>query len=184
MPSAWWVFLAAGVPAVFYAGAVITGSIGQPFPFDPWPQVLPALAAALLLGPIEELGWRGLALPLLQRRFAPVWAGLIVGGVWAIWHLPAFVISGTPQHAWSFAPYFVGVVALSVIVTPMFNASRGSLLVPMLFHFQANNPLWPDAQPWDSVLFAAVALAIVVLNRRRMLDRDSSVETVVAGERP
>ena len=43
----------------------------HPFAFSPWKQALPALALALFLGPIEEFGWRGLALPLLQRRFAP-----------------------------------------------------------------------------------------------------------------
>jgi membrane protease YdiL (CAAX protease family) len=46
--------------------------------------VLPALLPAFLIGPIEELGWRGVALPLLQRRFAPLWASLIVGVVAAV----------------------------------------------------------------------------------------------------
>ena len=63
--------------------------------------MLPALALALFLGPIEEFGWRGLALPLLQRKFAPFWAGLILGGIWAFWHVPSFLISGMPQTTWS-----------------------------------------------------------------------------------
>ncbi|MGZ8737361.1 MAG: CPBP family intramembrane glutamic endopeptidase [Nocardioides sp.] len=45
-----------------------------------------ALVPALFIGPIEELGWRGVAMPLLQRRFAPLWAALIVGVVAALWH--------------------------------------------------------------------------------------------------
>jgi uncharacterized protein len=179
MPGAWWVFLVAGVPAAFYAGAILIGSVDAPVPFDTWSTALAALGAALLLGPIEELGWRGVALPLLQRRFAPLWAGLIVGLVWAIWHLPAFLISGTPQDGWSFVPYFVGVVSLSVVVTPMFNAARGSLLIPVLFHFQANNPMWPDAHPWDAVLFAAIAVVVVVVNRRTMLDGTRGAGDVV-----
>jgi len=182
LPLVWWAFLIVGVPAAFYLGAALTGSIDDPFPFSPWTAVLPALASAIFLGPIEEFGWRGVALPLLQRRFAPLWAGLILGVIWAVWHIPAFLLSGTPQEAWSFAPYFVGVVSLSVIVTPMFNASRGSLLIPVLFHFQANNPIWPDAQPWDNWLFAAVAVVIVVLNWRTMTDRDAGVTDVVPGD--
>ncbi|MEM8613424.1 MAG: CPBP family glutamic-type intramembrane protease [Cyanobacteria bacterium P01_H01_bin.105] len=69
-----------------------------------------------VLGPIEEFGWRGLALPLLQRRFAPIWSALLLGGIWDIWHLPAFLLSGTPQSAWSFTPFWVGTVALSLIM--------------------------------------------------------------------
>jgi hypothetical protein len=129
--------------------------------------------------PIEEFGWRGLALPLLQRRFAPFWAGLILGVIWAGWHIPSFLIGGTPQSAWSFAPYFAGVVAISVILTPMFNNARGSLLIAVLYHFQMMNPIWPDAQPWDSLLFVAAAATIVWLNRRTMFQRGSGVTDIL-----
>ena len=62
-----------------------------------------------------------------------------------------------------------------VILTPFFNAARGSLLVAVLFHFQMMNPVFPDAQPWDMLIFAAVAILIAVVNRRAMLERGSSV---------
>jgi membrane protease YdiL (CAAX protease family) len=48
----------------------------------PWYLVFPALAQALFLDPIEEFGWRGVALPLMQRKYSPFWAGLILGIVW------------------------------------------------------------------------------------------------------
>jgi uncharacterized protein len=99
MPIAWWGFLAIGIPALVYLGAAIKGTIADPFPFSPWYGVLPALAIALFIGPIEEFGWRGVALPLLQRRFAPLWAGLILSVIWGLWHVPAFLLSGTPQSA-------------------------------------------------------------------------------------
>jgi membrane protease YdiL (CAAX protease family) len=178
-PIVWWLFLILGIPLLFYAGAAITGSIGDPFPFSPWVQVLPALALALFIGPIEEFGWRGVALPLLQRRFAPFWASLILGGIWGVWHVPAFLLSGTPQSAWSFGPFFIGVVALSVILTPMFNAARGSLLIAVLYHFQMNNPLWPDAQPWDTLMFAIAAVIVVLLNRRQMFQRGDGMTDVL-----
>lgn len=104
MPAIWWLILLVGIPAVFYAGAAVKGTLGDPFPFSPWYAVLPALIPALLIGPIEELGWRGIALPLLQRRLAPLWSALIIGVVWAIWHTPAFFLSGTKQSAWDFGP--------------------------------------------------------------------------------
>ena len=179
MPAAWWVFLVLGVPAIVYAGAAIKGTLGDPFPFSPWQDVLPLLGFALIIGPVEEFGWRGVALPLLQRRFAPLWAGLILGVVWGLWHAPAFLLSGTPQSGWTFGPYFLGVLALSVIWTPLFNVSGGSILIAALFHYQVNGPAWPDAQPWDYVVYGVVALIIVVLNRRRMFSREGAVTDVL-----
>jgi CAAX protease family protein len=178
-PLLWWLFLVLGIPLLFYAGAAIKGSQSDPFPFSPWYQVLPAMAVALFIGPIEEFGWRGLALPLLQRRFAPFWAGLILGVIWGVWHIPAFLLSGTPQSTWSFGPYFIGVIALSVILTPMFNAARGSLLIAVLYHFQMMNPAWPDAQPWDNLMFAIAAAIIVLLNRRKMFQLKDGVTDVL-----
>ena len=179
MPLCWWAFLVIGIPVAFYLGAAIKGTINDPFPFSPWYGVLPALATGLLIGPIEELGWRGLALPLLQRRYAPLWSSLILGGIWGLWHLPAFFLSGSPQSAWSFGPYFVGVLAITVILTAMFNAAQGSLLIAALYHFQMNGPAWPDAQPWDSLVFAVAAVIIVLLNRRTMLSGDRAATDVI-----
>lgn len=185
MSAAWWAVLLLGIPLCFYLGAALKGNLGDPFPFSPWYTILPALVKALLIGPIEEFGWRGLALPLLQRRMTPIRAALVVGTIWGLWHIPAFMLSGTPQDSWSFPAFFIAVVAASVIVTAMFNASGGSLLVAALFHAQTNGPAWPDAQPWDTVTFAVFALAIVWVNRERMLAPGSGVVHVLeAGHAP
>jgi uncharacterized protein len=123
-------------------------------------------------------------LPLLQRRFAPLWSGLILGVIWGFWHLPAFLLSGTPQSAWSFTPFLMGSIAISVIVTPLFNASRGSILLPLLVHFQLNNPLWPNAQPYDTLFFVTAAAVVVWLNRKTMFRRVSAVTDVISPSRP
>jgi membrane protease YdiL (CAAX protease family) len=179
MSRTWWLVLLVGMPAVFYLGAAVKGTLDEGFPFSPWYGVLPALLPALLIGPVEELGWRGVALPLLQRRVAPLWAALVLGVIAAVWHTPAFLMSGTKQSAWSFGPFFLGVVAISVILTAMFNAARGSLLVAVLFHAQMNGPAWPDAQPWDMYGFVLVAVLVVLLNRRTMLARGSGSTDVL-----
>ena len=182
-PIQWWLFLLLGIPALVYAAAAIKGTINSPFPFSPWTMVFPALVQSLLLGPMgEEFGWRGLALPLLQRRFSPFWASLLLGVVWAIWHAPAFALSGTPQSAWAFGPFFIGLIAITVIMTPLFNASRGSLLIAILYHLNIMNPIFPDAQPWDSYLLAMAAVVIVFLNRRQMFERGSGVTEVLGSE--
>jgi uncharacterized protein len=182
-PIQWWLFLLLGIPVIIYAAAAIKGTISDPFPFSPWSMVFPALVQSLLLGPLgEEFGWRGLALPLLQRRLAPFWASLMLGVVWAFWHAPAFLMSGTPQSAWSFGPFFLGLIAITVILTPLFNASRGSLLIAILYHLNIMNPIFPDAQPWDSYLLAIAAAVIVFLNRRQMFQRGSGVTEILLPE--
>jgi membrane protease YdiL (CAAX protease family) len=182
-PLPWWLFLLLGIPVIIYTAAAIKGTIGNPFPFSPWTMVFPALLQSLLLGPMgEEFGWRGLALPLLQRRFSPFWASLILGVVWAVWHAPAFAMSGTPQSAWSFGPFFLGLIAITVIMTPLFNASRGSLLIAILYHLNIMNPIFPDAQPWDSYLLAIVAVIIVFLKRHEMFQRGSGMIDVSGTE--
>jgi hypothetical protein len=60
-----------------------------------------------------------------------------------------------------------------------FNAAWGSLLIAALYHFQMNGPAWPDAQPWDTLVLAVVALFIVLLNRRTMLTCDGAVTDVI-----
>jgi membrane protease YdiL (CAAX protease family) len=183
MPSSNWLFLIVGIPAIVYTGAALSGTFGDSPVFSPWYTALPALLTYMFLaGTWEELGWRGVALPLLQRRFTPLTSGLLVGVVWAVWHLPAFAMSGTVQSAWSFGPYFAGLLALSVIMTWFFNASKGSILVAWLFHFQVMNPLFTDAQPWDSLVYVMAAVIIVIVNRKSMLRRGG--DAIVDLQRP
>ena len=176
----WYLFLLVGVPLLYYAGAALKGNLfTAPFPFEDWTDVIPALAFMLVLGPMEEFGWRGYALPLLQRLYAPIWAGLILGTMWGTWHLPAFFLSGVPQSAWSFFPFFIGSIAIGVIVTPLFNSSGGSILLPVLLHWQLNNPVFPDAAPHDTVFFVAAALIVVYLNRATMFNETSAITEVI-----
>ena len=176
----WYCLLIVVVPLVFYVSALFKeGAYDTLFPFSSAQAYLLALLLMAIKGPVEEIGWRGLALPLLQRRIAPIWAALVLGVIWAVWHVPAFLLSGTPQSAWSLTPFFVGTVALSVIVTPLFNSSRGSILLPAFFHLQLINPLWPDAQPYDTLLFVVVAAVVVWLNRDAMFSRQDAITEVL-----
>lgn len=102
------------------------------------PGLFMALSALLLTllrgteGPMEELGWRGYALPLLQRRYNGLTASLILGCVWALWHLPAIVIgragmggglSGGLVHV--LLVFLAGTVAQSIILTVLYNGTQG-----------------------------------------------------------
>ena len=176
----WYVFLIFGIPLLFVGGAALKGTLwSDPFPFSSLNSMASAVFFAVIKGPVEEFGWRGLALPLLQRKFAPVWAGLILGIIWGFWHLPAFVLSGTQQSSWAFGPFLVGCIMLSIIVTALFNASHGSILLPVLFHFSVMNPVLPDAQPYDTYLLIVTVVVIILLNRKTMFTKENAVTIVI-----
>lgn len=176
----WAALLLIGIPLIYVAGSLVRGNLATSFADLPGAgAIFGAMVFMLVLGPVEEFGWRGVVLPIFQQHMVPFWAGLILGMIWGAWHLPAFFLSGTPQSAWGFAPFFAGSVAVSLILTPLFNASGGSILLAALFHFQLNNPIWPDAQPYDILFFLLVAAMVVWLNRRTMFSRSDSVTQVI-----
>ena len=180
---AWIAFVLVGIPLVFLAGSLLKGGpVLAPIPPEGIGAMVAVLFMMLFLGPIEEFGWRGVAQPILQRHVAPFWAGIIFGAVWGLWHLPAFFLSGTVYGDWNFLPFFVGNVTLAVLVTPLFNQTRGSLLWPMIFHWQLINPFWPDAQPYDTWILVGVAVIVVWLNRRTMFTREGAVTQVIPHE--
>ena len=179
-PAGWAAFILIGLPLVFIAGSLVKGGpVLAPLPPEGVGPVVAVLFMMLFLGPIEEFGWRGVAQPLLQRHMAPIWAGLLIGATWGLWHLPAFFLSSTVYADWSFVPFFIGNVTLAVLVTPIFNRAHGSLLWPMLFHWQLINPFWPDAQPWDTIILVVVAIIVVWWNRDTMFTREGAMTEVL-----
>ena len=92
-------------------------------------------------GLAEEVGWRGFALPRLQSRWSPLAASLTLGLVWALWHLPGTFLPNTSHTGRSPAEwlwYIVGTIAFTVVITWVFNGTKGSVLLPMLLHAASN----------------------------------------------
>jgi len=82
------------------------------------------------VGLFEEIGWRGFALPHLQRRYSALVSSLIIGLVWAFWHFPNF-FAFTPSDLAAFVPK---VIAMSVIFTWVYNSTGGSLFAVVVLH--------------------------------------------------
>lgn len=176
----WAAFILVVLPLVFALGSLAKGGpVLAPVPPEGVGAVVAVMFMMLFLGPIEEFGWRGIMQPLLQRHMAPFWAGILIGATWGLWHLPAFYLAGVVFADWKFVPFFIGNVTLAVLVTPIFNSSRGSLLWPMLFHWQLINPFWADAQPWDTWILVVLAVVVVWWNRRAMFTRDDAITHVL-----
>ena len=99
------------------------------------------LITLFMMGPIpEELGWRGYALVRLQARWSALTSSLILSAIWALYHLPLFFMPGSFHHSqgagsvW-FWLFMVQVAGMAVVMTWIFNNTRGSTLGAILFHF-------------------------------------------------
>jgi membrane protease YdiL (CAAX protease family) len=83
----------------------------------------------------EEIGWRGYVLPRLQAKYSALISTLILGVIWSFWHLPKFV---THWDTVSFVWFVVDTVAKAILLTWLYNNTRGSLLLVTLFHASFN----------------------------------------------
>ena len=116
----------------------------------------------------EEYGWRGYALDRLQRNSSALGASLILGLIWALWHLPLFFIEGTTQAAIPLYQFVLQTMVLSIFYTWLYNNTNGSILVVSLFHAVSNTaaaavPFWiSDFGRWiNFVIFAVIAAGII-----------------------
>jgi uncharacterized protein len=100
------------------------------------PSLIPTFFILLLIpgigGAWEEPGFRGYALPVLQNGRSALFAALILGVLWAFWHLP-FYITGVDDWA-----EIVQIIAWSVALAWLFNNTRGSVLLVMMMHAMSN----------------------------------------------
>ena len=113
----------------------------------------------------EEIGWRGFALPRLAARMGYRWAGVVLGLIWAFWHLPQFFVRGADTHGQSFGVYALSVTAISVAMAWLYLRVGGSLLPLMLFHSAINNTkdIVPSATPGATNVFGLDASRVAWL---------------------
>jgi membrane protease YdiL (CAAX protease family) len=160
----WYVFAIGYFAAIKLAAALIHRVAA-----DAWPQ-FGDTSWALMLGGImvstwaqagEELGWRGYALPRLAAHLGLAGASILLGGLWALWHLPLFFLPNTGSTGQSFPLYLLQVTALSVTMAWLYWKTEGSLLLVMLLHASVNNT--------TGIVPAAVAGAMAPLSFRGSL---------------
>jgi membrane protease YdiL (CAAX protease family) len=194
----WYLLILLAVPGLFLLGIAVQPSAWASFAGFPGGRLTGYLVFYLvnfvlvffLGGPLgEEPGWRGFALPRLQRSYGPLWGTLLLGVVWAFWHLPDFLTraqGGGPGTGWreffTNLPIFVLLVlALTVIMTWVYNHTHGSLFIAVLLHASINTagilpelfhapgiPTMTMTNVAMLVGLAVPALLIVLLSRGQM----------------
>ena len=138
----WWVAIALAPLVMLLIGWAVLLAMGLPAIPDETPALvtLPLVVIFLVLfgGGQEEPGWRGFALPRLQAEMNALAASVLLGVVWAAWHLPLFLFDASGQAGLSLWVYFPYVIGLSVILTSVFNSTGGSVLGVMVLHALIN----------------------------------------------
>jgi membrane protease YdiL (CAAX protease family) len=136
----------------------------------------------------EEIGWRGYALPRLLERYSALIASLVIGAIWAVWHLPKFLTAGS-AHDYPFIFFIVDVLAKAVIFTWLAVHTRHSLLLASLMHAAINTsavflPLMPHLTGELRPLLLSIslkglfAIALVVYFGPRSLSRPAKLSAV------
>ena len=184
----WYLFVLVGIPAIIVVSTVAVPGALASFQAAAVPSTLflYVVAGTVFLfagGPVfEEIGWRGFALPRLQRLHGPLVGSLVLGVLWALWHLPLFLIPSwdTPHdNLLDVALFVVWAVSITVIFTWVFNNTKGSVLMAILAHGSINSAataiyiLFPAPAVTSGITnfvigFGVAAVVIVALTRGRL----------------
>lgn len=145
--AGWRVWLAAASPALFLlVGLMVLIVSGEPLPAPADFGLFSGLPAIGVVGVFllitvvngfgEETGWRGFALPHLQRRFHPLVATMVLAALWALWHTPYFFVLASYQDLGpvQVVPFVLGIGLGAVVLTWIYNRSNGSILLPVVWH--------------------------------------------------
>ncbi|MFN8467334.1 MAG: type II CAAX endopeptidase family protein [Caldilineaceae bacterium] len=139
----WYLFTLVGVPLLALVGSsFLYGALPFQSLVQQWPALFTRfvpliLLTALTTGLGEEPGWRGFALPNLQRRHGPLLGTLLLGLLWAFWHLPNLVLQ--PTGAATFGLWFLATMVNAFVLTWVYNCTGGSVLLVILLHATQNS---------------------------------------------
>jgi membrane protease YdiL (CAAX protease family) len=97
------------------------------------------LLNTFILGGQEEIGWRGYILPYLEKRFGLIIGSLILGMVWAVWHIPLWFIPGTSQSYMNFFAFLLSCIGVSYFLSWVRAASKNRLLSCLVAHGTVNS---------------------------------------------
>lgn len=172
VPWYWWAIALGAYPAFVALGNGLAAAVGLTAPAPNasgpwhWLTVSALIMFAFCLvggGGLEEPGWRGLALPLLQKRFSPLRSSLILGVLWTFWHWPQLLLSGAQGGLPVVVSFFLQVVSLALLFTAVFHRARGSLLVVVVLHAAINaTDLFLSASALTTIVQLLVALGVAL----------------------
>ena len=128
------------ITAAFVVFQFIIAMISGQYMGDTWYfalLALPMLLAGIIGGGMEEPGWRGFLQPALEQKFPFVVATLILGVIWAIWHIPAWFIQSIGQSSLNFLSFTLHCITLSFVMAALYKLTK-NVFACVLFHSWTN----------------------------------------------
>jgi len=125
------VLTSAGIAMALHPGSL------RPLLAKPWYSFIAYFFGMVAGGGLEEIGWRGVAQPELEKRFQLPTAALIVGSLWSVWHLPLFALPGVSQYGMNF-PAFAAAILGDAMILAWLRSSTGSISHCIMFHASSN----------------------------------------------
>lgn len=119
------------------------------------------LSVTIIGGGNEELGWRGILQPALERKMAFPFATLLTGGVWMLWHVPLWFVEGTSQQSMPFLRYVLFGLILSVWLATTYRRTK-SVFYCCLLHGFSNLMLSLFVVKVNWILVVSLLLSLVV----------------------
>ncbi len=158
--------LALGLAAVG-AATLVDSDFPRGLAVRPWYMIVPLFFIMVAGGGLEELGWRGVAQPEMERNLRRSFAAVLVGLIWALWHLPLFVLPGVGQYGANFPVFAIGIVGGAMILAWLYGSTK-SILLCILFHAGWNavaalGLAIPSSGGLPAVLDACLRVAIGIL---------------------
>ena len=194
----WYLIAVFGVPPVYFlAASLVLGTAPLEALIEDWPflftSYLPKVVMVFLIVSLwEEIGWMGFALPRLQEKYGPLMASVVLGVLWALWHLPAYFnstqvvadkvgLGELDRLLYLLPPLILLATFTRIVMTWLFNVAMGSVIVVTLFHAAfnvSNNELVTAFMPQMKSMFAnnewiypvlgVLALLLIVFTKGRL----------------
>jgi membrane protease YdiL (CAAX protease family) len=150
------------------------------YPNQPWMFIPPFIANTLIsAGMSEEFGWRGYALPRFQARWNALTSSIVLGAIWAAWHIPLWFVPGDSHNHVFFWGWAGRIILLSTLMTWIFNNTNGNVLAAVLFHGMANSVddlfLYSGSEwCYNGVRLLVVILIVVVFGSKNLIRHGNS----------
>ena len=185
----WYLFALIGVPLIMLVGTMVysmelpnLAALGGPS------YLLSYLASFALVtvlgGPLlEEVGWRGFALARMERLHGPLLASLILGVLWALWHLPEFLVPSWAASSGGggivgIAMFTLTAITFTIVISWVFNKTRASVLLAILVHSSIDTftlplaaifPAWAISSALPFIIgFGMISVVLIVVTRGRL----------------
>ncbi|MCT4543163.1 MAG: CPBP family intramembrane metalloprotease [Vallitalea sp.] len=154
----WYVFIIVVILMNSLVQLIIPNGISNVVLKNPFYYAIISLPIMIIGGGFEEIGWRGFLQPSLEKYLSPFLSTLIIGIIWAIWHLPLWFIAGTNQANITFFSFFINALALAFILAIVYQGTK-SIFMCIICHALINSFI--EIFAWSNNIIGNISVLLI-----------------------